>query len=381
MSQEPTPSDAEMSPYAPVALREMYFWEMSADMAHHGWITANGMIRPGLDEYIMEHVVQPSLEHTVRQAKVEGIDPGELLGAVMPQMLELRHLMPVMGQYERSGRQIFDFSERLVDLLKNTDLGACTLEDVHLPYDCIYMHFGKQEHIKTPWEDGFEYVCGALVAKSVYGDSVDSGLVRLKFTVFTEKENGRVAGMPGYYLDIRPDEQKLTVMEAVDAALKRRVEAIQDDSRVPGLTEARVDRFHEAAELIQGTLPLIINGIFYLESLGTLPDATPGRDTPLDLQTKWATVKPTRHHKLKSEMLARGHTLVRLVGKELEAEPSHSLEAGAPGTRAVHWRRGFWRQQPHGAGLLLRKRLWIRPTLVSGRPPEAGEVPGHVYKV
>jgi hypothetical protein len=65
-------------------------------------------------------------------------------------------------------------------------------------------------------------------------------------------------------------------------------------------------------------------------------------------------------------------TRIKLCGKVLFPE-----ERGFPGlgkSSRAHWRRGHWRRQRHGPGLVLIVLRWIRPTLVkkdSGEPVEA----------
>lgn len=56
------------------------------------------------------------------------------------------------------------------------------------------------------------------------------------------------------------------------------------------------------------------------------------------------------------------------LGYRLKREGAQSSEgsSGTHGTKSVHWRRGFLRNQPYGEGRQQRKLVWIEPVLVMG---------------
>lgn len=56
------------------------------------------------------------------------------------------------------------------------------------------------------------------------------------------------------------------------------------------------------------------------------------------------------------------------LGYRLKREGTQSIEGsgGTHGTKSVHWRRGFLRNQPYGEGRQQRKLVWIEPVLVMG---------------
>lgn len=49
-----------------------------------------------------------------------------------------------------------------------------------------------------------------------------------------------------------------------------------------------------------------------------------------------------------------------------EESQSHEGSSGSHGTKSIHWRRGFLRNQPYGEGRQQRKLVWIEPVLVMG---------------
>ncbi|PHJ59053.1 hypothetical protein VF14_13490 [Nostoc linckia z18] len=56
------------------------------------------------------------------------------------------------------------------------------------------------------------------------------------------------------------------------------------------------------------------------------------------------------------------------LGYRFKREGTQSSEgsSGTHGTKSVHWRRGFLRNQPYGEGRQQRKLVWIEPVLVMG---------------
>jgi len=56
------------------------------------------------------------------------------------------------------------------------------------------------------------------------------------------------------------------------------------------------------------------------------------------------------------------------LGYKFKREGTQSSEgsSGTHGTKSVHWRRGFLRNQPYGEGRQQRKLVWIEPVLVMG---------------
>lgn len=60
----------------------------------------------------------------------------------------------------------------------------------------------------------------------------------------------------------------------------------------------------------------------------------------------------------------------RWVGRSFRRPlPLSGTDMGSHASPRLHWRRGHWRDQRHGEGLQLRKRLWIQPTIVNAEAP------------
>lgn len=359
----------------------MLWWKYAVVAAKDGYVAADGRMATDLPQMISDNLIEvyaTSFDKAVRDLP----NAGQLVGAHLAKLLQFKHWVPLVAQYELCGRQIFDLHDALVVMLDNTDLGECTLEGWLRPYDAFYVRFGRQDHIKLPFEgDEFEYLDGAFIAVTPF--SADANEHRLKIGFTTVKKDGRGVMLPGYFIDFQPHEQRMLVTDAIESALARKMAEFDVENGTSEFVDAlnshrRVD-LEDSIRLLRAGATLLVNSLFYLESLGGhLPDSEPGRDTPPSLVAQWHQGSPARRNKRRSALTADGYAVVRMVGRELE-QAATGLPSMAGQVRA-HWRRGHWRWQRHGPRLVERKRIWIKPLLVgSGRGDETMSLPGHIY--
>lgn len=367
----------QKSIYAPIRSRSELWWKYGLLAAKDGHVNAAGMISDALPQMIDEYLI-PLYATSFRQATLDQPNADYLFMVHAAKIAILRHWVPLAAQYELNGRQIFDLDDQLVTLLRQTDLGEATLEQWHAPYEAFYVRFGCQPEMRITFEgDEFEYLEGAYVARTPFDGE---GGMRLKFGFTTVKADGRGVMLPGYFVDILPDEQRLVVADAVDAAIARRLAEVGDRSEDDEATRAfkshQRSEVNDSAELLRAGVKLLVNALFYLESIRVhQPSPEPGRDTPPERVARWFQLPDRRRLKEQSALTADGYAVVRLVGREAsEAE----IGSGGSDVRA-HWRRGHWRQQRHGVGLALFKRLWIKPVLVAANREDSTSLPGHVY--
>lgn len=371
-----------LSPYAPIRWRDELWWNYGKLAAKDGLVRADGRIASTLPGLIKDNLIEAMMAGASKWlATLAPEDRGVVAGQMLAKFMEQRHWVPLIGQYEANGRQIFDLHDGLTEALLQTDMGECTLEDLALPYDCFFLSFGKQQEIKVPWEDDFEYADGAFVAATPW-DEAEPTKRRYKIGLSTVKKDGSGVMMPGYFIDFIPAEASLPVQQAIDAAIERRkrafFEGVMPGSQDEVLAQHRTSELEEGAILARKALALVFNAMFYLESLNDIPSPTPGRDTSPGLVAKWAATKPERRHKLQSELTASGYTMVHLLGSEVA--DALAKAGGRPDGVRTHWRRGHYKQQPYGPGQSLRRRQWIRPTIVNAHKSEQGdELPGHIY--
>lgn len=369
------------SAYGPIRLRGSMGYVYAQQAARAGAITVDGMVSSTLYASINRDIFEPAIA-SVAAAVRSGEYPEDCVGQLLAKLKATEHWVPMYGQYELAGRQIFDLHDRLTDMLLATDLGDSTLENLHLPYDALYLRFGAQDSIKLPFdEDRFEFFDGAFVARSPWDESGS----RIKIGFTTVHEDGTGVDYPGYFFDILPSELSLPVEEAIEVAMARLLATYRDDEGASPNTRALNSHLREyveeSATMIRAAAALLVNALFYVESIsGALPAEEPGRDTPPERVSRWMHAPLDKRRKQRSALTADGYAIVRLVGKEVATEAAPS--AGIHASVRVHWRRGHWRQQRHGAGRALIKRIWIKPVLVGkDAMQDDTPVPGHVYAI
>lgn len=368
--------DTLLSPYAPIRYRNIGWWEFARNAAKVGRVAPSGQITSDLPDAIMEMFIMPVTKRFV-EVNADRPDISNLTGIFVSRMMELRHWVPLVAQYDLNGRQIFDLTDELVEMLAQTDVEDCTLNDWKAPYDAFFIRFGKQESMKLEFEDDFEYVDGAFVAVTPWDEHSDKRRIKFGFTMVGKDGNGMT--LPGYYFDFAPDEQRMPIKEAIAHSIERRASGFDEEcSAESALTAHRKVLLKDNAELIENGIQLIVNALFYIESVGGNEPAgslEPGRDVPPEQVVEWMQAKPEKRHKLKSRMFSDGYAVVRLLGKELRGAQNST------GTSTkTHWRRGHWRQQHHGSQNSLLKRIWIKPTMVNADQPH-DDLPGHIYAV
>lgn len=384
----PAPNEKELcSPYAPIRLRSTPWWLYAKAMANQHWVTAQGEIETRLPERIMTELINPYIEAFANTLQGEP-HAGAILGHFVADMYSTRHWVPLIGQYLGNGNQIFDLADPLVESLNHTDVKDATLEGLQLPYEAFYMRFGKQPSMRLPFRtepdaqdesDPWEYFDGAFVARTRWPDP-PLGRHRIVFGLTTVLGNGVGRQVPGLIFDFQPEELLLPALEAIEVSLKRRVSEIIKSAEggsantvaIAGYQRAR---YEESADLMRQAMPLVLNGLFYLESLEGKFDTRPGRDASSEWTVRWANSPPAKRHKLQSRLTSEGYTVVHLVGQELGSVGP----AAARGASTPHWRRGHWRMQPYGEGRSLRKRIRIAAQFINPHQAPTIDVPGHIY--
>lgn len=372
-------SDAQLlSPYAPIRYRTIGWWEFARSAAKQGLVTPTGQIVAGLPDLIMDRLISPLTSQMAELFKPMP-DAGQLMGNFLSTAMELRHWVPLAAQYELCGRQIFDLTDELVEMLAVTDIGDATLEGWHAPFDTFFVRFGRQEAMRIPWEDDFEYLDGAFVGVTPWDDT-DPTRCRIKFGFTTVKPDGSGMTLPGYFVDLTPDEQALPIAEAIDGSIARRIADFgspDDDEQAWALTQHRQERLRDGAAIMKQALSLVVNALFYIESTaskGRAESVEPGRDTRPELIVAWNQASPQKRQKLRSKLTSDGYAIVHLIGKEIAGLGPHKEASG----KKTHWRRGHWRQQKHGPNLSQVKRLWIKPVMINQDRPH-DDMPGHIY--
>lgn len=366
----------EMSPYAPLRLTSMVWWRFSEHLANEGFVTREGQIAANVPQMILDYVVDPMVSAAAEQATTDH-DLQQALPMLVAKAYEQRHWAPLIAQYLLSGKQIFDLGDTLVEMLANTDVGDCTLKNWHPPYEAFFLRFGKQDQVALEFDEGVkEYADGAFIAVTPWDDARTQRRIKIGFTMVKDDNSGVM--MPGYYMDFTPEEQEMPVKEAIQHAIDRRIAVFESEpvesSFAIALKEARIGQMRDCETIIKNLLELVINGMFYIESIGGDTKFSPGRDAPPSYVAEWENASPEKRVKLRKKIISDGYTIVRMAGHELNGTNA----SGAGGSKKTHWRRGHWRNQPHGEKLSLVKLIWIKPVMINadkGTEPIAG----HIY--
>lgn len=280
--------------------------------------------------------------------------------------------------YERGGRQIFDLSDALVEELVNTDVDGATLEQLDLPFETFFIRFGARKDLKrtriqmlsAPVD---EFIDGAFIVRMPGSLRVGLSLVHA---------DGTPASLCRP-IDIPDDAFSMPCMEAIDLGCRRHAALHPTREEIAGdavhiVAEQMNASLTETRDLLSRALPLVLNSLFYIESLEKKFDRVPGRDASAERRTHWARATEDGRRKLTSKLEQEGYAVVYMVGTEITSAQQSAAERGLI---APHWRRGHWRMQRHGPQRSLVKRIRIKPILVNADAANDQEVKGHVYRV
>ena len=302
-----------------------------------------------------------------------------------------------------NSRQVFQFKPSLAAMLAATDVGDVPWSELRFPHMDFYLGWGdygqasfdhhghhylvEGVYVKCVGESKLEFMRGGLslhfACRLVYPDYSD---------VFVHYAKRRQFKEPLYEYVVSPAGAE-TVGQAIangEAASRKHADGLDEVVNEIAKTLARrrgmlasspsigayrmlVDRAHP---LVRSYLPVMFNCIFYLTQFPehVTVDFPPEVPSALARQAISA-LKPNKREQAEVEIRRRGFSRVRfVVDPSIPDDPTTDVPISrdrASATAVTHWRRGHWRRQPHGPGLALTKRLWIKPVLVNA---SAGEV-------
>lgn len=280
--------------------------------------------------------------------------------------------------YVSAGKQIFQFTARLVQDFHRTDLSESPIGKLHLPYAGGFLHFGLQEELVLDniWRSSPEYVDGA------YYHLGPQGQLTVQLTL--SRPEGASSGLPGPYFSLETGDLECSAHSSVDKALDHRfaAEGVETD-RMSGLNSEFRDWEGVARPVIHRSLSLVLNALFYLDGYGADTSPVTPDLAPPHLQQLYEHAATSRKPKKVREAInaleQAGFSVVRLCGLDRSPDESSQTTGEHQKNVRMHWRRGHWRMQPHGPQLSHIRRTWIRPSLV-GRE-ENQSLPGHRYRV
>jgi hypothetical protein len=293
------------------------------------------------------------------------------------------------GAFVMHGRNIFDFSETMGAMFRETDVDDVPLSAFAFPYRTFYMAFGPQADLDL-WKRGY-LVDGAYISHGL-------GRIEMLLTTF-RGEPVRPAGWVTapdryYYFPIPATDTSLSV----GAAIAQHLAEAQPFSPkyfpdTSGVYEARergvaiIDRHSETADLVaeenregfptfRAALRLIINGLCYLSAYpDDIETAYPPGTPPSLLEKLSRATKAKEKQRTQSKLMSMGYTKIHFCGRAMRRDDTDIRRNEV----SPHWRRGHWRQQPVGTQRRFRRLTWIMPTIVRRDRGEPGK--GHVYLV
>lgn len=290
---------------------------------------------------------------------------------------QLMQLTLLHALYVSAGRQVFQFTPKILADFKRTDLSETPIGKLTLPYHAGFIHLGLQEDLALDewWRTEAEFVDGA------YFHCGPEGQLTIQLTL--SRPGGNWSKLPGPSFSIPQTNLNLPAHEAIDKALDADIAETEDNRFKDELHNTVQEWDASTRPVVHAALSLVLNALFYLDGYGAdtepvVPDEAPqiARET---YEKAVKSGKPKVIRNARNALMADGFSVVRLCGVAAD-DSTATDDAGTSGhTVRTHWRRGHWRMQPCGAKLSNVKRVWVRPTLV-GRD-SGGAIKGHVYLV
>lgn len=280
--------------------------------------------------------------------------------------------------FERSGRQVFEFTPALAEELAITDVDDVMPYEIQLPYDAFY--------VRVPGLPDMEgsAIEGLLMSRmqTAYGPTVN---VR---PMAVDQPNGRPGrDFASANISLSGDRPVVELLVAQDERMK----AFRDARPLGEMTQKygtemdavseSIDGESERARMMLASIQsTAINVLLYIDNCSRHMRRTWPSDAPADDVAK-AEAGTVGSGKAEQRLTRNGWTKVTLC--QLEAGAGPMDDGGSNGTRRLvraHMRRGHWRRQRHGPGAKLVKRIRIRPSLI-GAGSGTGEVGGRTYDV
>jgi hypothetical protein len=286
----------------------------------------------------------------------------------------------IWSDWRQAGKNIFAFSEGLLNMLKETDVSQTDLQSIYLPYPYFYIDISEA---KIPFEkNGDIFLQGVYIHEKYNNEKVDDvtyeKVIGLNFTgeyienfeSFNSNLYNFSRGFHSYSLYLDRPYNVLTVGDAVKDA-KDLFESIDVYEGLSQDEKEKTIQIH--SDFIDRTVKIVINCLLYL----TLKDKDIFEEypegLPANLLQKYKNA-PSKRKKEVAQQAIRiaGFTKIKLIGKTFSN--SHFNHTG---TMSTHWRRGHWRNQRSGLDLKTIELKWIKPTIVNkdlGIPEK-----GHIY--
>ncbi len=272
-----------------------------------------------------------------------------------------------------SGRNIFVFTNEVVQAFMQTDVDDVPSDIIKLPYECCFFKFGTVTDISTI-EGQDRYLDGAYLYTNPLGG------IGIEITQCSKNcEQGGIGR--AFYLDLSHTK---TVGEALAVGLRDMRDHAREqetDSALGDMAKFFSDMSEQRRDIFESGLPLykvitrlVVNCIAFLnfEKDDVTDDYLGAPKSMVNKLERSETIKEKRRNI--SKLLGIGFSKVKLCGRNF----ARSLIEGEVGDVRAHWRRGHWRRQPCGPHLSVIRLTWVRPTIV--RADKGMPETGHIYQ-
>jgi hypothetical protein len=311
-------------------------------------------------------------------------------------------------------RQIFNFDPTLAEMLSQTEVGDVPWDSLHFSYEEFYLHFGSVLENTLDIQGRVYKAEGAYVRVQGGPSFIDGflpGAVHMSVaTRLIYPDYDRVIAEMGKVLSFKEPTYNITISgkagETVAQALERGREAhlemakgwddcafqsavkiaeqhnIDPAGMVTGASLELEKRKYLRGEVITvEAIRLIFNCIAYLTSIPPRGESEYPPEAPKSLIEKIDKALTSKKKRiLTNDMDRLGFTKAYFIRDFVSRQPTESLPTGK--SVRAHWRRGHWRSQPCGPGLIKRMLIWIRPCLVNpDKEKPSQDIGGREYKV
>ncbi|AZN67180.1 hypothetical protein DX910_01480 [Acinetobacter haemolyticus] len=302
-----------------------------------------------------------------------------------------RVLATAYCRYIATGKQIFQLSKQLTEMLKQTNNDDIQIDTLKIPYNSIYLYFGPQDDLVL--ENGW-LVDGAYIESRGERGSFKFTLTCVPLDIensklwFLEKE-------PCYSQDIVETYQGEQLKDVIARVYTDTINAISSTKPIQAIEEVSsetgikiidisednaIERLYAEEKkfpVYESALRLIINALCYVTNYKEDIEYKFTDDVPEILINNTLTSKQSK--KLEEKLINDGYRKVYICGEKLSNQINSS--ATQRSSIEVHWRRGHWRKQPYGEKRELTKLIWIMPMLIGAGESGVKEATrGHIYE-
>lgn len=298
--------------------------------------------------------------------------------------------------HRANGAAIYILSPQLVEEFDKTDCSEVQMADLNFPFHSFYLKFVPPTPLGLG--DG-AIVDGCYVMKQ--RDEILLSLTSKRQGIDYENSFALTCLDPIFALHLPCEDPEIPINTAVELGIKKffKTNAPPEDdmSQIVEDTDGqttqivdiratsrkrRIAEFQSQEPAFRDCLNIVVNGVCFVSFRpDDIEDVWEGTPAPEVIAAASSAGDTRAARDRKSAALRKiengDFTRVKICGQKLFATDSSTGVETGRSVRA-HWRRGHWRRQRLGSGLLEIQLRWIRPTLV--KKDAGAPVEGHLYE-